>query len=100
LFARRGITISDAYVAVRVTTAFQGTHNATTLKAKLSPAGAGASSLTLKDANGLLTTTTAGGGSFGDWNFGLKRTAGSGKVVRIDPKALDDVIVIFRYTIG
>src|SRR5262249_33890772 len=102
LFARRGIEIQGADVVIRQ--AGQGEPlDPADLGVSLVPGDAASSDdlgLNADDGTALLVARQPSGGDLGDWTLSLWQTDSSGDRAPLDASALDDIIVIFRYSLA
>jgi hypothetical protein len=102
LFARRGIRLLGADVLIRPSGA--GAHlDPTELGVSLAPGSVSSrDDLGLRGAGGtaLLLARQPTGGDLGNWTLSLWHVDSSGGRSPLDPSALDDLIVIFRYNLA
>jgi hypothetical protein len=98
LLQNKTITISTMELFVKVQPEFAITHNESSLKLSLE-AGAAASdtSLTLAPWNGLLRAGKSPAGSPGDWTLTAWLEPVAGTHARLDPNAIQDILVVSRY---
>ncbi|HYU30576.1 MAG TPA: neuraminidase-like domain-containing protein [Thermoanaerobaculia bacterium] len=112
LFAQRPITITAIELFLRVRDGFEETHNETTLQLTLAPgltaptpadvAADATLLLTLAPWNGLLRTSRdyADGPPPGPWTLNAWLPGDDEETVRLDPEALQDLVVIVRYSVA
>ncbi|MFL6821521.1 MAG: neuraminidase-like domain-containing protein [Xanthobacteraceae bacterium] len=102
LFARRGIRIQGADVFIRRSGPGQDLDPAE-LGASLAPGSIASSDnlgLSVDSRTALLLASRPTGGDLGDWILSLWQVDSSGDPAPLDPSALDDIIVIFRYKLA
>jgi hypothetical protein len=98
LLQNKNIAISTMELFVQVKPEFVSTHNESSLKLSLK-AGAGASSLplTLVPWNGLLRAEESPSGLPGSWTLTAWLEPVAGTHTRVDPNAIQDIVVVCRY---
>ena len=99
LLQSRTITIGRVNVFVKVKQGFTTAYNANTLKVSLQPGTTAAVALTLTPWNGLLRGERAAG-PLGDWTLTGWRDIGNGTHLRVDPQAIEDVVIVCAYTVS
>ncbi len=99
LFQDRILTINTIELLMKIKPEFSVSHNDSTLKLSLQ-AGAAASTnpLALSTWNKLLRTAESPGGPLGDWTLTAWLDTGGGLKERLDPNAIQDILVVCRYT--
>lgn len=102
LFQNKTITINTLELFVKVKPEFANTHNESTLKLSLE-AGTAASNNPMNLAvwngwNGLLRAAKSPAGSPGEWTLTAWRDMGGGAHERLDPNAIQDIMVVCHYT--
>lgn len=84
---------------VKIKPEYSVSHNESTLQLSLQ-AGTAASNTpaTLSAWNGLLRTAESSGGSLGNWTLTAWLDAGGGVKQRLEPNAIQDILLVCRYT--
>jgi hypothetical protein len=99
MFQGRPITINEIELFVKIKPDFASTHNESTLKLSFE-AGTNASdhALEIKPWNGLLRGAKSPGGELGNWTLTGWLIAGGSTHERIDPNAIEDILVVCHYS--
>ena len=98
LFQDRIITINTMELLVKVKPEFCVSHNDSTMQLSLQAGEAATVPLTLSTWNELLRTAESPGGSPGDWTLTAWLDAGGGVTQHLDPNAIQDMLLVCRYT--
>jgi hypothetical protein len=98
LLQNKTIVINAMEIFVKIQPGFAATHNESTLKFSLE-AGSAASdtSLTLIPWNGLLRAAKSPAGSPGDWTLTAWLEPMAGACARLNPNAIEDILVVCRF---
>jgi hypothetical protein len=99
LLQSRPITITRVSLFAKVRPGFTTAYNADTLKVSLQPGTTTATALTLTGWNGLLRSERAAG-PLGEWTLTGWRDTGNGAHLRLDPNAVDDILLVCSYTVA
>jgi hypothetical protein len=102
MFQGRPITINEIELFVKIRPEFASTHNESTVKLSLEAGtDASANPLEIKPWNGLLRTATESpAGALGNWTLtGWLQEPGVNTHERIDPKAIEDILVVCHYSL-
>ena len=98
LFQDKTITINAIELFLKVKPEFSVSHNDSTLQLSLQAGAAATVPLTLSTWNELLRTAESPGGSPGDWTLTAWLDTGGGLKERLDPNAIQDILVVCCYT--
>ena len=99
MFQGRPININNIELFVKVRPEFAPTHNESTLNLSLKPGTNTSDDLHISPWNGLLRAVGSPGGELGNWTLTGWLKLADNTEKRIDPNAIEDMLVICHYSL-